>query len=122
MDYKFETFEKPKGGRPGRGLRLSISKKGVMFFYKNLTHYFSEKGKFINFHYDPKARVIGLGVTNEERPSSYRIGFQKKKSVSVASAQAFLRHYSIPYEKPRTYEAEIDKETGYILIDLKKKE
>jgi hypothetical protein len=121
MKNQFETFIRPKE-RMARGKRVSITKGGFIIFYKDLTNYIAQAGKSVVFYYDHGNKVIGLEIAKKKNPNAYKVSPVKPGKISQVSARAFFRHYSILHEKSFSLDAEVDNETGYILIDLKKKE
>ena len=77
--------------------------------------------KYIIFHYDKANRVVGLELTNEAKPNSYKIrSYRGEGDTGSVTAIAFLKYYRIPFKKAR-YEAKWDKESSLIIFDLKQK-
>lgn len=77
-------------------------------------------------HYDKKANVIGLQPTREStEPGAVKLAIRRytpkggEESVSCSvSAKSFLDYFKIPYVKSRSYAAEKDPESGFIIVKL----
>ncbi len=123
LDFEqFKLGSKSKAEFP----RATINKAGNISFNKRfMDEYFKKKieGWHVVFHYDINEKIIGLQVVSNPNTFSNPLRMLEKKKGMVVSARAFLKHFKIAYDEPRSYEIELYKKVDslpFFIIDLKK--
>ena len=125
MKYKFEEF-KESGSRSGDFPIVTITRSGNFNFNKRFMEEFWTyiEGGYLIFHYDKENRVIGLEMALEWKPNSYPMRLYPSRKTCTVSARAFLKFYSIPFDKARSYKITrregLEDENDFYIIDLKK--
>jgi hypothetical protein len=118
--YEFRVF-KDVGRRASRTPQVTITKGGMLNLGRAFMETFSKKGKYVTFHWDEKAGVIGLLFSNEEKPHSYPVKVSRNGKLGVITGIAFLSSIGLKHERTRSYEATLDKESGMVVIGPKRK-
>lgn len=119
MKYQFEEFTEV-GTRAVNEPRVTITKHGIFNLNKAFMKTFVKDQTHVIFHYDKENRVIGLKLTNQPAPNSYKIRIARKGTLASVSAQAFLKYNRLRRKKSYPYSAIWDEESRLIIIDLKK--
>jgi len=121
MEYKFEEFTQV-GRKASHIPMVSITKDGNLNLNKAFMEAYARNLKYAVLFYDKSSRVIGLKLSNEKKPNSYRVRAYREGKLASVTAIAFLKHHGISYGKfPQPFEAVWNDENELVIIDLKNK-
>lgn len=125
MGFSFQRFT-DTGGRFAP--RVSIRAGGALGLSQGALRQFElEDGVwYVVLHFDKGANVIGLQPTRDStEPGAVKLAVRRytpkagDESVSCSvSAKSFLDYFKIPYKHSRSYAAERDAESGFIIVKL----
>lgn len=110
----FVRFEKVGSSfRP----KVSLRTNGQIGFSQGaVTKFNISDFRFCQIYFDKEMQKIGLLFTNEDDGMVSNV-FNKKNNCYIA-AKTFLDYYDIDYSGTKSFLAFMDKETGFVIIDL----
>ena len=114
---KFEPYVRESRrayGEPG----ASISRVGLLSFNASAKERHIKDNAWVDLFFDREARLIGLRLSAEKRPESFKIQ-PRPHRMSVVYLKGFLEHYGIPHDKTYRYPLSRDDKNRMLLIDLK---
>ena len=118
MKYEFEKFTELRG-RSINEPRVTITATGNMNLNQSFISAFVKNQTHVIFHYDKTNKVIGLELTQDASPPSYKIRKSREDRLATVSAQAFLKYNKLRRKKTYSYPAEWNEQYGLIIVDLK---
>ena len=109
---KNSTFKNPS---------ITISKNGQINFNTGTLRIFIKDKMYVILYFDKLDNRIGFKFSLKKLEGAFKIRKTIKDTVGMIAARTFLRFHNIPFIETNKYKAEVDGETKFIVINLKKK-
>ena len=101
---------------------ITITKNGAINFNAGMLRKYMKKKTHVILYYDKVGKRIGFEFLSEESKKAFKIRITSEHNFGTIAGRSFLSFYDISYEETNRYPVEIDNETKYIIINLKKNE
>ncbi|MCK4828553.1 hypothetical protein KA005_73160 [bacterium] len=99
---------------------ITITKNGAINFNAGLMHKYIKNRDYMILHYDKLDKRVGFEFIMEKLPKAFRIRKAKNNNFGTIAGRSFLKYYDIPYNVTSKFLVVRDKETKFLVIDLKK--
>ncbi len=100
---------------------ITITRNGTINFNIGMIRKFIKNKDYVVLYYDKTDGRMGFDFLSEESKKGFKIKKSDKGNIGIITGRSFLNFYNIPYIKTNRYQAKEDKDTGYIVINLKKR-
>lgn len=101
---------------------ITITKNGAINFNAGLMHKYIKSRNYLILHYDKLDKRIGFEFIMEKLPKAFKIRKAKNNNFATIAGRSFLKYYDIPYHVTSKFLVVRDKETKFLVINLKKQE
>jgi len=101
---------------------ITITKNGAINFNAGVMHKYIKSRNYLILHYDKLDKRVGFEFIMEKSPKAFRIRKAKNNNFATIAGRSFLKYYDIPYNVTSKFLVKRDKETKFLVINLKKQE
>ncbi len=99
---------------------ITLTKNGAINFNAGMLQKHINKKVYVILYYDKVGNRIGFEFLADKSTKAFKIRTSPDYNFGTIAGRAFLNYNDIPHEETNRYSVDIDNETKYIVINLKK--
>lgn len=99
---------------------ITITKNGAINFNAGILQKYIKNKNYVILYYDRTDKRIGFEFLSEKSTKAFKIRKSVENNFGTITGRPFLNYYDISCMKTNKYHIDVDKETKYLVIDLKK--